>query len=534
MNKEQTILVIDDEAVVCESFDRILSGKGYRVDTQTKPKEGLAWAVSKDYDLVFLDLKMEEMDGIDLFYNIRGKKPDLPVIIVTGYPSVDTAVESIKLGVADYLMKPFTPEEIMKSLKRAIPEIKIHAKEEEKALDKKIDIEDWETSGEEIRFYESAWLQHGKDGSVRVGGQPSHLIDESIQRVKIPAINDTINRGLPLAEVSLSNNSKLVIPSPVTGKIVSVNYRLEINPSILEQPDFDNGWIAVIEPADLEKDLQFTTPRKVVLFSRTAAEYLERLIDLGCTVSAVTTVETALDALREAQGNVIIIDVNSLADKGPESVAKIKQEAPEANVIVIDAADSDLEEVYRRNRILYYGVKSMFNEEIPDILASAFTSINDHEVLESFQSSFLPQSISKMHITNKHGKKVTLLAFGDILYNNKGIGYVLVNKLLAKSYPLEVTRSSNPCFPGDPLGQQKIAKEKEKNDTIIILQSKDNNKIPGQISKEADTYVNSDGSINRLIHLSIQPDKSGEHETTVFNNVTTKAAAELILNEMAF
>ena len=533
MNKEQTILVIDDEAVVCESFNRILSGKGYKVDTQTKPKEGLAWAVSKDYDLVFLDLKMDEMDGIDLFYNLRGKKPDLPVIIVTGYPSVDTAVESIKLGVTDYLMKPFTPAEIMKSLKRVIPEGKVPAKEEEKRLDKQIDMEEWVPSAEEIRFFESAWLQPGKDGTVRVGGQSPHLIEKSIQYVKIPAVNDVVTLGLPLAEVSLSDNSRIIIPSPVTGKVVGVNYRLEINPSILEQHNFDKGWIAVIEPDDLEKDLQITAPRKVILFSQKEEKYLKRLTGFGCTVFAVTTVESALEALRENQGNVIIIDAGSLAGKGPESVSKIKQEIPGTKAIVIDTPGSNLEEVYRRNRIMYYGVETLFNEEIPHILASAFTSIHANEVLESFQSSFLPQSISKMHITNKHGKKVTLLAFGDTLHNNKGIGYVLVNKLLEKSYPLEVTRSINPYSMGDPSGQRKITKAKEKNDLVITLQASDNNKIPGLISKESGTYVNSNGSNNRMINLSIQPDKSGENDTLVFNNVTIRAAAEFILSEMA-
>lgn len=533
MKNEPTILVIDDEAVVCDSFNRILSGKGYKVDTRTKPKEGLAWAVSNDYDLVFLDLRMDEMDGIDLFYNLKGKKPDLPVIIVTGYPSVDTAVESIKLGVTDYLLKPFTPAEIIKSVKRAIPGDRAPAKEEEKGLDKKIAVEDWVPSEDEIRFYESAWLQRGKDGLVRVGGQPAHLIDKSIQRVRIPAVNDTVTLGLPLAEVSLSDHSKRFIPSPVTGKVVSINRRLEANPALLEPNGFDTGWIAVIEPADLEKDLQLTVPREVILFSQKEKGYLKRLIDLGCTVSTVTTVEAALEALRENESNVIIVDVDSLPGKGPESVSKIKQEIPRSKVIVIDTPDSNLEEVYRRNRILYYGVETLFNEEIPAILASAFTTIHAGEVLESFQSSVLPQSISKIHITNKHGKKVTLLTFGDILYNNKGIGYVLVDKLLEKSYPLEVTRSFNPCFPGDPLGQQKIANAKEKNDLVITLQSKDNNKIPGQISKEWDTYVNSNGSNSRMVHLSIQADKSGEHETLDFDNITTKAAAEFVLKEMA-
>ncbi|MCD4790022.1 MAG: response regulator, partial [Bacteroidales bacterium] len=63
MNSEHSILVIDDEAVVCESFTRILSDKGYNVDSKTEPYEGLELALSNKYDLVFLDLKMDKIDG---------------------------------------------------------------------------------------------------------------------------------------------------------------------------------------------------------------------------------------------------------------------------------------------------------------------------------------------------------------------------------------------------------------------------------------------------------------------------------------
>jgi len=122
---KKSILVIDDEAVVCESFSRILSNEGFNVETQTKPLEGLKQAKSHQYDLVFLDLKMEEMDGIELLYNLRAKDPDIPVIIVTGYPTLDTAKETSKLKVSDYILKPYSPEEILKSIKQVIPDIDI-------------------------------------------------------------------------------------------------------------------------------------------------------------------------------------------------------------------------------------------------------------------------------------------------------------------------------------------------------------------------------------------------------------------------
>ena len=99
--------------------------------------------------------------------------------------------------------------------------------------------------------------------------------------------------------------------------------------------------------------------------------------------------------------------------------------------------------------------------------------MEDDVVFESGQVSIIPQSIRRVHITNKHGKKVTLLVFGDLLHNNLDIGYILINKFVEKSFPIEVARGINNFHPDDSTGQQIIEKNKEKNDIIITLQAKD-------------------------------------------------------------
>jgi ActR/RegA family two-component response regulator len=535
MKTEPAILVIDDESVVCESFTRILKNKGYKVDTKTRPREGLELALSRDYDLVFLDLKMEEMNGIDLFHNLREKNPDVPVVIVTGYPSMDTAIESIKLSVSDYILKPFTPERILKSVQRIIPGTDVLSKEAKPEFPKILDIKEWEPIDKTFRFYGIAWQQQGKDGSVLSGGQIPGYIARGIKDVVLPEINTMVYSGLPLAGVILSDESKFAIPSPMSGRVIDVNYELAVKPSVLEQNKFDECWIARIYPTDPEKDLQATQTRNVVLLSKSEDEvkpYLTRLVDLGCMNICVNTVNMAVDALIKNKNKVVILDAVSLSDAGPEYVHQINQQIPEAKIVVIDKPDSKFEEAYRENKILYYCIDLLFDEEITDILANVFTSISADEVLESHQPSVLPQSISKVHITNKHGKKVTLLVFGDLLFNNKGIGYVLINKLIEEAYPLEVNRGTNYSYLYDPVGQKEVANEKEKNDLIITFQAKDTFKIPGQIHKEIGEYTNSKGTNNRIINLFIQPNKVGENEQLLFNNVTSKGVAELLFNKM--
>ena len=117
MEKHPSILVIDDEQVVCDSCYRILSNEDYQVYTNTNPIEGYQKALNNNYDLLLLDLCMDKMDGIQLLKKLRHIKSDMPVMIITGYPSKETKEESTNLGVLNYISKPFQPSEIVEPIK---------------------------------------------------------------------------------------------------------------------------------------------------------------------------------------------------------------------------------------------------------------------------------------------------------------------------------------------------------------------------------------------------------------------------------
>jgi len=117
MEKHPSILVIDDEQVVCDSCYRILSNEDYQVYTNTNPVEGYQKALNNNYDLLLLDLCMDKMDGIQLLKKLRHIKSDMPVMIITGYPSKETKEESTNLGVLNYISKPFQPSEIVEPIK---------------------------------------------------------------------------------------------------------------------------------------------------------------------------------------------------------------------------------------------------------------------------------------------------------------------------------------------------------------------------------------------------------------------------------
>jgi DNA-binding NtrC family response regulator len=114
------VLVVDDEVVVANSVRRTLSRRGYHVEEAFSSREALQRILTEMYDLVLLDVRMPDGSGLDLLPKIKQHRPQLPVVMVTGYASIDSAVDAIKRGASDYMAKPFTPDEIYATASRAI------------------------------------------------------------------------------------------------------------------------------------------------------------------------------------------------------------------------------------------------------------------------------------------------------------------------------------------------------------------------------------------------------------------------------
>jgi two-component system, OmpR family, response regulator len=105
------VLVVDDDKAICEYMETFLSKDGFEVKTLSDPSSAPDEVKNGGYHLVVLDLMMPKMDGLQVLERIRKVDNDVAVVIFTGYPSLETAVQSMKLDAVDYLKKPFNPEE---------------------------------------------------------------------------------------------------------------------------------------------------------------------------------------------------------------------------------------------------------------------------------------------------------------------------------------------------------------------------------------------------------------------------------------
>jgi DNA-binding NtrC family response regulator len=114
------ILVIDDEQIICDGCKLILSDQGHSVESYMKGRAGLEAIREGQFDVVLLDMKLPDMDGMEILRRVREEKPGLYVIVMTGYSTVQSAVEAMKLGATDYIAKPFSDDELVIAVRRAL------------------------------------------------------------------------------------------------------------------------------------------------------------------------------------------------------------------------------------------------------------------------------------------------------------------------------------------------------------------------------------------------------------------------------
>jgi len=136
------VLVVDDEEVLCQSVEKILKRKGHKVDMVTTVADALKRLdAGSRYDLIIADLMMPQAGGLDLLAAVQTSWPELPVLIITGFSSIASAVEATKLGAAGYLPKPFTPDELEQAVSEVLFRNPVMSEEPETASDEILDVD---------------------------------------------------------------------------------------------------------------------------------------------------------------------------------------------------------------------------------------------------------------------------------------------------------------------------------------------------------------------------------------------------------
>ena len=153
------VLVIDDEQIILDSVKKILAGNDYEVEVTLSSRQGLDWAIQKQYDIVLSDIRMPEIGGMRVLRDIKRAKPSLPVVIITGYATIHSAVQAMKLGATDYIEKPFTPEELIEAVTSALDVAATQPPEEQSLVHKEEVVKVLERAASDSEFVANLWEQ---------------------------------------------------------------------------------------------------------------------------------------------------------------------------------------------------------------------------------------------------------------------------------------------------------------------------------------------------------------------------------------
>lgn len=262
-NPKARILCVDDEGVILDSFRKILVLDGYCVDTVETGKEALGLIQNHSYDFVFTDLKMPEMDGVEVTKSVKHLRPDIDVIIITGYATVETAVECMKFGAMDYVQKPFTEDELLEFTKKAYIKREDRIK---KLLKPKVHITHLkEASGAKTPEFlipggvfisiGHCWANIDDKGIVKVGLDDfARKLIGKIDSIEFPNLGLSIRKGQRLFAVK-QGNRRVIFNSPVTGKVKEINKPLNTDIESIEFSPYENNWVCQIDAEELDSEI---------------------------------------------------------------------------------------------------------------------------------------------------------------------------------------------------------------------------------------------------------------------------------------
>lgn len=255
------ILAVDDEPVILDSFRKILVVAGYAVDTVESGREALGLVQKNKYDFVFTDLKMPEMDGLDVVKGVKHFSPETDVVMITGYATIESAVDAMKFGAMDYVQKPFTEDELVEFTKKCL--IRRHDRLEKQIAPTVRVITTERPHEHEFVLPGGVFISNGHvwanvtvPGLVRVGVDDfARKMIGRIDAIQFPEKGRQVKQGEPLFYIK-QGERKAAFKSPITGKIHLINSELAENLTWLEKQPYEKGWICSIKPDQLASEIE--------------------------------------------------------------------------------------------------------------------------------------------------------------------------------------------------------------------------------------------------------------------------------------
>ncbi len=238
------ILILDDDPVVTLSCKRILGAEGYNISTVDKGEAALNKLSKEDFDLMISDVKLPDISGIEVLKEARVIKPDTDIVIITGYPNLEDAKESTRLGAKQYLEKPFTPDFMLNVAKKVFDERGWILRQAyiDEFRDSVVSLRDQENP---VIFYkEGTWARPAKDGLWEMGCDLRYwLLSGNLMYVEFINGLERLQAGQPFAKIYSSSGHGQDLLSPMNAELREVNTKANDAMAALLKDHLSEGWL---------------------------------------------------------------------------------------------------------------------------------------------------------------------------------------------------------------------------------------------------------------------------------------------------
>jgi CheY-like chemotaxis protein/glycine cleavage system H lipoate-binding protein len=261
MKKEQKdILVIDDEQVILDSISKIGTMEGLSVDVTDNGLNGLEKIKNTGYRLIISDIMMPVMDGFTLLDELFSKNITTPVIMTTGYSTIENALNSLYKGAIDFIPKPFTFDEITSVIQRGLKYSDLKQKIQEDSLsDQTITYVPCPVKYYRIGYASWVNLTHPASAVIGLTDLFNKTID-TIKRIELIEAGELLTQANFAIKIETENEMIHQVYSPISGKITARNEKLFEDISLIEKDPYFEGWVYKIEPADFENEIKNLIP----------------------------------------------------------------------------------------------------------------------------------------------------------------------------------------------------------------------------------------------------------------------------------
>ena len=264
MHKQVDILVIDDEQIVIDSIRKTCAAEGMLVNSALDALTALADIEKTAYRLIICDVIMPNLDGFQFLARLQARQNHTPVIITSGYTTIENAVKSLNSGAIDFLAKPFTVDELLSVVYRGLKYAEIQRFSNiTDSNSHKIDMPLIYVTcpPKYFRLGYTTWLCQEHDGFVKIG--VTDLFLHTISAInQITSFNpdEEIVQGNICAYFETAGNLIHQVLSPVSGRIISKNDALLNEPDLIMKDPYFEGWLYTVVPANPDYEIKHLTP----------------------------------------------------------------------------------------------------------------------------------------------------------------------------------------------------------------------------------------------------------------------------------